>query len=234
MTTGSGFFSSKGPLKAHLVNGPGGQAAEINKLRTDIMAESGQMSVMVVMEGTNVPAAAVNSIKLAVASSASAVVYQSTALDGAIGQGILDPARPLSITTAGATPADAPATALVHGFDAQGKGVTETITVPQVAATQDGAVCFRQVTRIDLPAGQGVAATMAFGIASTLGVPRKVKSRTGLQEIQRELMDGALIDPPTGALTTAVTNPPYGGYIPVAPPNGAHDYAIYYEGDYLP
>lgn len=232
MTTGSGFFSTKGPIKAHLVTGPGGIAGEIAKLRADIVAEAGQIAATVVMEGTNVPAAATNSIKTAIASATTAQVYQGTALNGVIGQGVMDPARPLSITTAGATPADAPATALIHGFDAQGNGLTETITVPQAAATQDGVKCFRQVTRIDLPVGQGVAATMAFGIASTLGVPRKVKSRTGLQEIQREIMDAALISPPTGALTTAVTNPPFGGYIPVAPPNDAHDYAIYYEGDY--
>ena len=65
---------------------------------------------------TNLAASDDDAIKTSIASSTSTVTYSGAALNGAIGSGAISPPRNILITTAGGTPADAPATATITGF----------------------------------------------------------------------------------------------------------------------
>lgn len=78
--------------------------------------------------------------------------------------------RPVTITTGGTTPADAPATAVLSALDEHGANFTETITISQVAGT------VRSTHRVSVPlslvyaAGQGTGATLTLGIGGDVAV----------------------------------------------------------------
>jgi hypothetical protein len=173
-------------------------------------------------------AAGTATIKTAIASQLAIASYSGAALNGTIGAGAISPPRNITVTTAGTTPADAPATATITGTDANGAALTETITVSQTAATAAGVKCFATVTKIDLPVGDGTGATLAFGTGAILGFPAKVENRGGGVAVVKEIVDGA-IPGTAGTFASATTSPPNGSYTPNTAPNGAHSYCVYFE-----
>ncbi len=227
---GSGLnFKSQVP---HLTQdkraGVPGQVGDIQRKLQAGLAASLNLAVE---EFTNAPAADTDGIKVAAATVAEALSYSGAQLDGVIGAGPMYPARQITITTAGATPAHAPATAVIKGKDAQGKSIMETVVVSQIAGVATSTKYFASVRVIDLPAADGVGATLAFGTGAKAGLSRKVRVRAGLALIHKEIVDGAELAPPTGVLEDSTLAPPYGSYTPAAAFDAAHDQCIVYEQD---
>ena len=233
MTAGSGLFSKYKAYKEHLSkNRKDGIGGEVAKLRADISAQLGAAAFLVVEEWTNPPAAGVALIKANVATSTSAQTYIKTALDGTVGQAVFIAPRLLSVTqvTAGNHYAGS---VTFYGYDAMGKAISEAVALtanPGGANTTTATTkYFAQVTKIVVPAQLDTAAFLSFGISgATIGLARKIKSRTGAPFLLHEYVDGAVAGVP-GTVSAAAL--PYGAYTPNAAPNGAHDYAIYYEAD---
>jgi len=187
------------------------------------------MVALTVDEFTDPVAADPDGIKLAVATVAAATTYSGAALDGAVGAGAISPPRNITVTTAGATPADAPATATINGTDINGAVLSEVITVAQTATIALGLKAFASVTSIVLPAADGVAATLAFGFGDEIGLSKPIVTRAGLTSLTREIEAGVLVT--TGVVTDATVGAPNGTYLPATVADGANDYAVYYEYD---
>ena len=100
---------------------------------------------------------------------------------------------------------------------------TETLTVPQTAATVTGTKPFDGLTSVAYAAADGTAATNAIGIGDGIGVTAVPKARAGAVSLIREVEAGSLVT--TGALTAERL------YTPSTAPDGSNDYAIYYEYD---
>lgn len=231
MANGSGLFQLSRPRIPHLsVAGKSGVAGELADLRQDIDATLKPLAALTVDEFTAPVAADVDGIKLAALSTLAASAFVAADLDGVVGDNVMDPPRNITITNAGTgTAADAPASATVTGIDVNGAVMSETISVPQTGTIVEGVKCFRKVTGITMPVGQGTGATISFGFGALLGLGKKARSRAGLVPLALEVMSGAYVT--TGSLSSPSTNAPHGAYTPAAAPNAARNYAIWYELD---
>lgn len=186
------------------------------------------MALITCDEFTNPENVTTNALKTTVASSATAVSYSGTALNGAIGATALKYPRNATVTTSGATATNAPATVTFTGLDVDGNVQTETISgVNGGAATYSGVKTFASFTNISAPGGAGTAANLVFGIGPILGLLKQVRSRAGGTVPVREISAGSLVT--SGAMASAVTSVPNGSYTPAAAPNGSTSYAVYYE-----
>lgn len=219
MALGSGIFNSKRPAAPHLNTG------EVADLRQDIKAEFSSLAAIVVEEFTDPPAAGAALISVAAASTVAPRTAVLLALAAAI-----SPPRNITVTTAGGTPADAPATALVTGLDINGAVMTESLTVPQTATIFTGSKAFAKVTSIVESAGDGTAATMAYGIGALIGLGKKAATRAGLLALVKENAAGSLAPTP-GAFVIAATGAPNGTYSPNSAADGSRDYCLFYELD---
>ena len=229
-------FGSKLPKVPHLVTG-GGVPGEIGDVRADIEEAFGGVedlspagsNPLCVEDFTNLAASAATAIKTAAASTTAVANFSGAALNGSIGAGTISPPRSILITTAGTTPADAPATATITGLDINGAVISETINIAQTATTAEGAKAFAKVTSITMPAGEGTGATVAFGTGLKVGLAQKAKVRGGAVHVFGEMVDGARVV--TGTFVAPTTGAPNGTYSPATAANGTHDYVITYERD---
>lgn len=215
---GSGLFSRAKAYLSHKVK-PG---SEIYDIRKDVGDELDPLAAIAVEEFTNPAAGAANDLLVATAST---VAVQTILEAGLLAPGLAKLAafpRNLIFTTAGATPADAPATVVVTGTF-NGVAQTETINIAQTATVATGVKPFSTITSIVYAAGQGAAATVAIGVGGGLGVTRKPKARAGLVAPVREIAVGVAVT--TGALTADNL------YTPAAAPDGTRDYCVFYEFD---
>ena len=224
---GSGMFTTKGARKDHLMRGTGGVAAEVLDLREDLTEEFSPLLALTVEELTNPAAASANALLAATATGAAGVVVVLQEKDLLLaGRDALKLSpRQLVFTTAGATPANAPASVLIEGLNNFGKPVKETLALAQTATTATSVNAYSKITRLTFAASDGAVATIAIGWSVVLYVTRKPKTREGLVLVYKEVMDGAEIDPVTGTLDAA------GVYTPAAAPNGARNYAVVFEYD---
>jgi len=220
MSNGSGLFGNQGPALPHLVKPGGGLSGEIADLRGDIVRVMGPLAAMTVDEFIDPALADVDGLELATASQVALRTVTAFVAGGVAALAAY--ARNVTITTAGSTPADAPATALVTGTY-NGAVQTETINVPQTVTTAVGLKPFDTVTSVAYSAGDGTDCTQSIGFGAGLGVSKVPLARGGGVNLIREVEAGALVV--TGALTAA------GLYTPATPPDAANDYAIYYEYD---
>lgn len=221
---GSGIMKSARGLRADLPRH--GELGEIADLRSDVAKAFEPLANITVEEFTNPPAAAAAGVRVATAVTVAPQVVAASGLVGGAAVTLLYP-RPISVTTAGGTPADAPATVTVTGTDVDGKAQTEDIAVPQTAATAIGTKAFKTVTGLSFTAAQGTDATVAVGWAAPLGLQESPKVRAGIALPVLEVAVGARVT--TGALSDAATNPPHGLYTPAAAANGTNDYAVLFE-----
>jgi len=222
--SGSGLFANKNAIKAHLMQQTGGLAAEVKDLRDDILAELAPMAAIAVDEYTNPVAAAAAGLE---AATATTVAPRTVLAAGLLAPGkaaLLAYGRNVTFTTAGATPADAPATALVTGTGMDGLPLTETVTLAQTATIANGVKAFKTIVSVAYAAADGTAATVSIGFGLSLGLGRKAKSRAGLTSAIREIAVGVLV-------TTGVLDATNRTYTPSAAPDGVKDYAVYYEYD---
>lgn len=206
-------------------HGPEGEAAE---LRADLLKWLPKLCAITVEEFTNPPAASAAGI---LAATASSVAVQSIGPSSMVGapttEFTLTYPRPITVTTAGVTPADAPATVTITGKDVDGNAMTEAISVPQTATVASGVKCFKSVSLITTTAGDGTGATMAIGWDAPIGLTLSPQPRAGATLMVREIAVGALVT--TGAISAAGTNAPHGMYTPASAADGARDFAIFYE-----
>lgn len=233
MALGSGQFANQRSARPHLVNPGGGLAGELYDLRKDLQADFAANAAIAVEEWTNAPVASTTAIRTAQATVTTVRTLSGSALNGVLGSGVMDPPRSVSVTTAGVTPANAPATVTINGKDVNGDDLSEVVTVSQTAATVESVKAFKQVTSIVEAAGDGVAATLAYGFGVKIGLGKKIKSRAGAIGALVEITGGARLaaDAITGTLVDAATSAPNGTYSPAAAPDGTRDYALYYEYD---
>lgn len=218
MPTGSNLFSKKLPAIAHLSTG------ELDDLRKDVASALAPLAAIGVQEWVDPPAAAAAGL---LAATASTVAPQTQARAALIAGGLAALKacpRNLVFTTAGTTPADAPANVVVTGKDINGNAITETITLAQTAAAANGVKAFADITSVVYPAGDGTGATIAIGTGNALGLSKKPKARAGLAGIIREIAIGAVV-------TTGAVDATNSTYTPAAAPNGTNDYAVYLEYD---
>ena len=142
-----------------------------------------------------------------------------------------DAPRQLVFTTAGATPADAPASVTITGLDINGNPMTETLNLAQTATTATSVRYWGKITRLDFPAADGTAATIAISYGAPVGLKRKIRSRAGLLAPLKEIFDGSVVTNGTFA-APSTTDLPNGSYTPNTAGNDVHDYAIYYDADF--
>jgi hypothetical protein len=107
-------------------------------------------------------------LKAATATVASPVTLTSADLLDAGEAALLAYPRKIVFTTAGVTPADAPATALITGTDYLGAAQTETVNIAQTATTATSTKWFKTITSIAYAAADGTAATVAIGYAASV------------------------------------------------------------------
>lgn len=216
-----------------------GTIGEVNDLRADVEAAftkqetpgNGGTSLLAVDEWTDPAAAAADGLEVATATQTTARTVTSFVAGGVAALAAYP--RNVTFTTAGSTPADAPANAVVTGTDINGDALTETITVAQTATISEGAKCFKTVTSIVFAAGDGTDATVAIGFGAVLGLHSKIKSRAGAVAVLMENEAGTVKagDALAGTYVAAASSPPNGSYAPGTAPDGSNDYTIWYERD---
>lgn len=222
---GSGQFTSQKAQRPHLLRGAGGIAGEIADLREDIKADFTPNAAIAVEEFTNLPAA--GAALISTAASVTVAPRSPTLLALAAN---ISPPRNITVTTAGGTPADAPATTLITGTDINGDVMTETINVAQTATIAAGVKTFASVTSILEAAAQGTDATLSYGIGVAVGLKKKVMTRAGLFALVKEIAAGSLAPTP-GTFVVPATAVPNGSYAPNTAANGTNDYTLFYEYD---
>jgi hypothetical protein len=166
---------------------------------------------LTVAEFDNPLAAATNNMMAATASSASAVVLNpaAAAATGVLTQATITnlgaAARQLVFTTAGATPANQPATAVISGLDVRGRPLTETVYPPNVAGTYTSVNFWSSITNITLAAGGGTGATLAIGLGSKIGLAQLPHVRAGRVAVVQEISGGSVVTNGTVAVPTTQT-----------------------------
>lgn len=224
--SGSGLFSRSAPAVPHLLaHGAGGITGEVADLRKDLLVELAPLAALCVEEWTNPATAAPAALLAATATTVAPQTILGTSLI-ATGGAVELAARPrnLTLTTGGATPANAPASVVVTGFDAGGLPQTETIAPATTAASVAGVKAWSKITKIVYAAAGGAAATISIGFGVLIGLSKKLKGRAGLTIANREISAGVVV-------TTGVFNAANKTYAPAAAPNASTSYAIYYEFD---
>lgn len=227
---GSGLFSNKAAVKPHLVAGSGGLAGEIADLRADVSTTLAPMAAITVQEITNSAAADAAGLLIATSVTIAVQSYAASALLAGGKAALLAFPRNVTFTTAGATPANAPATAVVTGTDINDAALTETVTLAQTATIANGVKAFKTITSIVFAAADADGScTVSIGFGTKFGLAKKIVSRAGLAGAVREIAAGAVVT--NGTFVDAATSAPNGTYSPNTAPNGTNDYAIYYEYD---
>lgn len=178
-----------------------------------------------VQEWTNAVAAVADGLKAAAATTVAPLTVTSFVAGGVAA--LLAYPRNVTFTTAGVTPSDAPANALVTGTDIDGAALTETITVAQTATISAGAKCFKTITSVAFAAADGTAATVAIGFGDVLGLSATIKSRAGRLAVLQEIAVGSVVT--TGTVVSSTTSPPHGSYDPSDALDGTKDFALTYE-----
>lgn len=166
------------------------------------------------------------------AATATTVAVQTVLTAGLLAAGKNElAARPRNVTftTAGGTPADAPATATITGTDINGDALTEVVNIAQTATIANGVKAFKTITSIVYAAGDGTGATVSIGYGNAFGLSRKAKTRAGAVMRGTEISAGSVVT--NGTLVVAETGLPNGTYSPNSAPDGSKDYAIAYETD---
>lgn len=211
MTAGSGIFSKMKDKLDHLVNPGGGLSGEIFDLRKDIARELGAMAGFVAEEwtnlvGTGAPGTAV--LRAATATVASPTTVLPAALLDAGEAMLLAHPRPITFTTAGATPADAPANVVITGTDQNGAVISETLNLAQTAATATSTKAYKTITSLAFPAADGTGATIAIGIGAAWVYPTFATTLAARTIMGPELVQTSLADAPRALVfTTAGATP---------------------------
>lgn len=203
---------------------------EVAALRSDVSGSiRAFMSPDIWETWTNPAAADPNGIVTSFASSASEDVRSGAELNGVVGAGVMSPPRNITITTTSHANIDAVEVVIV-GTDINGDAATDTITLTDGGgATDVGAVCFRTVTSVTIPAQGGTNGALEVGFGSLIGLSHKIKVRHTVPVVLFEIANGSKVT--NGVFASPTTSPPYGSYAPNTIPDASIDYEIKYEVD---
>jgi hypothetical protein len=204
MTIGSGLLSDQRARLPHLVEGKRGVAGEVDDLRQDLGGALEPLAAFTTEEFTNPVAASAVNIEIATATTVAARTVPAFAAAGVAA--LAAHPRNIVFTTAGATPADAPATVVVTGKDVNGNVLTETVTLSQIAGAASTVKCFSELTSIVYAAADGTAATIAIGVGAIFGLGKKIVNRANLPAVIMEISDGSIVGSGGGGATTIATN----------------------------
>ncbi len=190
MSTGSGLMTAQKARRPHLAKVTG----EVGDLRRDLEEELSSLVAMVAEEWANLAAADANAIKASFASSASAEDFSGSDLDGVVGTGEMDPPRNLTITTTSHADIDA-VDVVITGTDVDNATLTDTITLTDAGNTTDvGTSAFKTVTRVQIPAQGGIGGALEIGFGDAIGLAKPLKTRMGLSEMTREILNGVALE----------------------------------------
>ena len=228
-------FGTKQPAMPHLVQGSGGMSGEIKDLRKDIDEAFTSMETLdligtnplCVQEWTDPVAAAAAGLEAATATTVAPRTVTTFIAGGKTA--LAAHPRNITFTTAGTTPADAPATAIITGTDINDTAMTETVSLAQTAAKVEGVKCFKTITSVAYAAADGTGATVSIGFGAVFGLAKKAKVRAGLLNVLNEIEAGVKVT--TGTYVSPATSAPNGSYAPATAPNGTRDYAVTFEKD---
>lgn len=232
------FGTESARRPAHQVK-TGGTIGEVNDLRNDVEVGFtkletpgiGGTNLLAVDEWTDPVVADADGLKVATATVAAIV-----AVTGFLAPGVAALAagpRNVTFTTAGSTPSDAPANAVVVGTDINDDALSETVTLAQTGTIASGVKAFKTITSVTYPAADGTDATVAIGFGVVMGLHSKIKSRAGAVAVLMENEAGTVKagDALAGTYVDAATSPPHGSYTPGTAADGSNDYAVWYERD---
>lgn len=227
LANGSGLWSKMVARLAHLMQGGHGVSAEVSDIRQDLAATFKPLAGITVDEWTDPAAAVANSLKTSVASNIAAQTYTGAALNGAIGAAAFDYARNVTVTASDNSGAGGyTGSVTFKGLDKKGKAQTETVAIAN-NATAVGLKGFSKITEIDVPVQPDGTGAFTFGTGSRLALSHTPKARNGATTSLppfREYMDHTT---PTAGVIDCTNEM----FLPNTAPNGAHDYAVYYELD---
>ena len=176
----------------------------------------------------NLAAADADGIKTAFTAPAADTTYTGSDLDGAVGPGYLGPPRNITFTgTCGVGEDLDGGTAVIVGEDIDGQLRSESVTLSVVAAsataTDEGAIAFRRVDSILIPAdASGSPGDYEIGFGNKIGFSRPMQQGFPVAEFE----DNAVATP--GTVVLSGTSAPNGTYAPNTDPNGVHDYILVY------
>lgn len=167
-------FGSKSPARPHLIQGPGGQANEIEKVRNDVDAAflSLEKSGVIVKYFLQVPTDATDAdgIKTTFVSSVAPVVLTGTDFDGILAPGtgpalIKSPKKVTLTVGGGGTPAHWTGGNIVFtGTGVDGSPMVETVVSAAGAGTTTTLGFFATLTQVDIPAQGGALAQITLGV----------------------------------------------------------------------
>jgi len=120
-------------------------------------------SVATLTFATGSMASSAAGLKAATATVASTVTVLPGGLLSAGIAALLANPRKLRFTTAGGTPADAPANVVITGTDYTGAAQSETLALAQTASSATSTKVYASITSLAYPAADGTAATIAVG-----------------------------------------------------------------------
>jgi hypothetical protein len=164
-----------------------------------------QCLAVAVLELEDPAAGAADDLKAATATVAAEVIWAAADLEAAgLAKLALHGARAITFTTAGVTPADAPASVDIVGEDIEGNALSETLVLSQIAGAVTSAKCYSDITTLTFPAADGTGATIAVGIADKFGLPAEIKTRGSVPVYLLEMADGDIVS--TGGASTTATN----------------------------
>lgn len=216
----------------HFTEGRGGIPGAIADLRAQLATFLGLLTPYMTDEILAPPAASTTAIKTAAATTVAPQVFTSANFNGALANTTFSPPRPITVTVAGATPSDAPATVVFTGTDVDGNVITDTVTVPQTATTATSAKAFATLTQAAFAAGDGTGATLALGIGAALGLAKKIKLRGGVANLVAVQEAGTRLNPGSFAtVTVPASMGPNGAYTPTTAADGSRNYTLVYEVD---
>jgi len=138
------------------------------------------------------PAASAAALKAATATVAAQVVLTASDLIAGGKTVLLATPRKLTFTTAGVTPASAPANVAIVGTGWDGNALSETLNLAQTADMVTSVNRYKTITSLTYPAADDVDATVAIGYAAdtTFWPPCRKVDCTGAGDLVFELPDG--------------------------------------------
>ena len=211
MTAGSGIFSRMKEKYDHLVKPGSGLDGELYDLRRDIGRELGALAGFVAEEFTNLPGTAAPGTAVLKAATATVAAPVTVLPAGLLAAGIAmlaKHARQVTFTTAGTTPADAPANVVITGVDHTGQVATETLTLAQTAATATSVKAYKSIASLVYPAADGTGATVAIGIGAAFVSPVVATVKAPVTIMGAQLSQASFQDAPRQLVfTTAGTTP---------------------------
>lgn len=181
MSIGSGLFSSMLAHLSHLVKPGSGLDGELFDLRNDVAKSLSPLYAVAVEEWTTPVGLAAPGAATLLAPTATSIAVQTKLRAGLIAAGLAQLAlwpRTVTFTTGGgAGSGDAPPSATITGFDANGAAQVEVVLVSQANGGSTTSLgVWSNLTSIVYAAGDGAGATVSIGIGAAAIIPATATS----------------------------------------------------------